>query len=245
MTAALVSGHSRGLGAALAAELLHRGVAVLGLARTGNAALAAQFPARFAEVGLDLADSEALARWLSAPVLERFLAGHARVLLANVAGSLQPVGRADQLDARRIAAAVALNVGAPLMLTSAVLAASPAAAEHRVLHVSSGAARKPYVGWSVYCATKAALDHHARAVALEGRAGLRVCSMAPGVLDTQMQAEVRASTLEQFPLRERFAELHRSGGLTDPAQAAKRLVDHLLGDDFGTHATADLRELGH
>lgn len=242
MTAAIVSGHSRGLGAALAAELLQRGVSVLGLARAGNAALAAQFPARFEQVALDLADCAALAQWLDGPALARFAGGHARVLLANVAGSLQPVGPVEGLDTRRIAAAVALNVAAPLMLTSALVAATPAS-ERRVVHVSSGAARKPYVGWSVYCATKAALDHHARALALEGRADLRVCSLAPGVLDTAMQAEVRASSAEDFPMRERFVELQRSGSLVDPAVAAKQLVDYWFSDDFGTDPVADLRDL--
>ena len=114
----------------------------------------------------------------------------------------------------------------------------------RVLHVSSGAARKPYPGWSVYCATKAALDHHARAVQLDAVPGLRICALAPGVIDTGMQAEIRASTSERFPLRDRFAEMQASGGLVAPAECAMHLVDFLLDEDFGREAVADLRDLG-
>lgn len=243
MTAAIVSGHTRGLGAALATELLRREITVLGLARGSNAALAAEFPAQFEQVALDLADSAALAQWIAGPTLQRFVAGHERVLLANVAGTLQPIGPPELLDARAIATAVALNIAAPLMLVSALTTASSANSERRIMHISSGAARKPYVGWSVYCASKAALDHHARALALEERADLRVCAMAPGVLDTDMQAEIRACTLEQFPLRDRFAEMQRAGGLTDPAQAARQLADYILSDGFGAEATGDLRDL--
>ena len=138
---------------------------------------------------------------------------------------------------------MALNVAAPLMLAAALCAASPPAAERRVLHVSSGAARKPYAGWSVYCATKAALDHHARAVAADALPRLRICSLAPGVVDTGMQAEIRATPLERFPLRDRFAEMQRSGGLISPQDCAAALVAHLLGDAFGSQPVADLRDL--
>ncbi|MGE5651882.1 MAG: SDR family NAD(P)-dependent oxidoreductase, partial [Bacillota bacterium] len=98
-----------------------------------------------------------------------------------------------------------------------------------------------YPGWSVYCATKAALDHHARAVVLDKNDALRICSLAPGVIDTGMQAEIRASSLEQFPLRERFDALKRDGALTAPDDGAARLVDYLLSDSFGRDPVADLR----
>lgn len=54
---AIVTGHTRGLGAAIAEQLLRRGIAVLGLARATNADLAARYPELFCERSLDLADS--------------------------------------------------------------------------------------------------------------------------------------------------------------------------------------------
>lgn len=242
MTKAIVTGHSRGLGAAIAENLLRRGVAVLGLARRPNDALAERFAASLAQHAIDLADSAALAAWIAGGELARFAAGSKTLLLVNDAGTLQPVGPLRLQDAAAIAGAVALNVAAPLMLAAAV-AALPDVGERRVLHVSSGAARKPYAGWSVYCATKAALDHHARAVQVDDGAGLRICSTAPGVVDTDMQAAVRACTLEQFPLRDQFAAMQQAGGLIAPAAAAARLVDYLLAEDFGAQPTMDLRDL--
>jgi NAD(P)-dependent dehydrogenase (short-subunit alcohol dehydrogenase family) len=129
------------------------------------------------------------------------------------------------------------------MLASAVAAASPNAGDRRIVHVSSGAARNAYPGWSIYCATKAALDHHARATMLDQTAGLRICSLAPGVIDTDMQAEIRTSSPELFPLRGKFDDMKRKRELSSPAATAQRLVDYLLSEQFGQLAVADLRQL--
>ena len=253
---AVLTGHSRGLGEAIAEELLDRGIAVLALARRGNPALAARHGERLCEVAVDLADSAALAAWLGSGALQAWLAEADEALLINNAGTLQPMGLLALQEVDAVARAVAANVAAPLMLAAAfaqVGAATGSGAtgkeaagqvrDRRVLHISSGAARKPYAGWSVYCATKAALDHHARAVQMDATPGLRICALAPGVVDTPMQGEIRASTLDRFPLRDRFAEMQASGGLIAPAECAMHLVDFLLDEDFGREPVADLREL--
>lgn len=244
---AILTGHTRGLGAAIAQELLLRGIPVLGISRHGNAALASRFQAALEQADVDLADAEALARWIAGGMLQRYLAGSKSVLLINNAGTVQPIGPIDAQDTMRIAQAVSLNVAAPMMLASALATSggnAPAARDLRILHISSGAGRSAYAGWSVYCATKAALDHHARAVALDKTPGVRICSLAPGVLDTDMQAEIRATPLERFPQRERFDGLKRDGQLADPADCARRLVDFLLSPRFGQAPVADLRDQG-
>jgi len=241
-TRAVVSGHSRGLGAAIAAELLAAGIPVLGLARAGNPALAKAHPDLLTEAALDLADSAAVVRWLAGDDLARFVAGADTLLLVNNAGTVQPMAPLAEQDPTLIVRAVALNVAAPLQLAAAI-AAVRGAAECRILHVSSGAGRNAYPGWSIYGATKAALDHHARAVALEEQAGLRICSLAPGVVDTEMQGEIRATPETLFPLKDRFLALKQEGQLTSPAAAAKGLVTYLCSAEFGEATVADLREL--
>jgi benzil reductase ((S)-benzoin forming) len=240
---AILTGHTRGLGAAIADNLLSRKIAVLGIARHRNAQLENRFPSALQQTELDLSDGAALARWLASDVLQRFLAGSKTVLLINNAGMVQPIGPIDIQDVDTIARAVSLNVAVPLMLSGAVAAASRAADDRRIVHISSGAGRNPYPGWSVYCATKAALDHHARAVALDQTGKLRICSLAPGVIDTDMQAEIRASALDRFPRRERFEALKRDGNLADPKDCARHLVDYLLSEKFGQLPVADLREI--
>ena len=239
---AILTGHTRGLGAAIAEQLLARDIPVLGLARSGNAALAARYPALLTEIALDLSDPATLLAALAGETVKDFVASAQSLLLINNAGMLQPVGRVEMQDAAAIARTVSLNVAAPLMLTSGI-AAQMKGRPCRVLHISSGAGRHAYPGWSIYCATKAALDQHASVIALDQSPGLKICSVAPGVVDTDMQTEVRAIPPEQFPMRERFIKMKNEGTLTPPSVAAKKLLDYLLSDAYGTVPLADVREL--
>lgn len=237
---AIVTGHSRGLGEALAIGLLERGLEVLGVSRHSHAEMAARFP-RFSESRVDLADVAAVCRFIESPIFQAF--GNARepVILINNAAMLQPVGRSGSLAAAEIQQAVNVNVLGPLLLTNAVLQCAAPDLSRRILHISSGAARTAYSGWSIYGATKAALDHHARCVSEEGRAHVRICSVAPGVLDTRMQADVRQLETRQFPARERFISLKDSGQLVPPAEAAAKLLAFLFAPAFGDTPTADVR----
>ena len=105
----------------------------------------------------------------------------------------------------------------------------------------SGAA--PCAGWSVYSATKAALDHHARSAALDAVPHVRVASMAPGVIDTDMQTEIRASAPDKFPLLPQFQALKRDGLLSTPEACAQKILRYLLSDDFSNGAIVDVREM--
>lgn len=236
MIKAIVSGHSRGLGAAIVEALLARQLPVLGLALSA-------LPARagLSQCTLDLADPAALTAWLAGPTLHDWLADASAVWLVNNAGQVQPIAALGEQDPQAIVQAINLNVTAPLLLSNAVLAASPHCVERRLLHVSSGAARHAYPGWSVYCASKAALDHHAQAVAAERHTGVRLVSLAPGVIDTEMQADIRAASLAQFPLRERFDALKANGQLTSPQTCAEHLVAALAHPAFGEVVLTDLR----
>lgn len=246
-SAAIVTGHSRGLGAAIAAALLEKGVAVLGIARQGNPELSASYPALLQETQIDFADSAHLLTWLGTGTLPRFVAGKPRVMLINNAGIVAPIAPCGQQPAAAIAQTVAVNVTAPLLLANAFIAATADCPDRRLLHVSSGAARSAYPGWNVYCATKAALDLHAQAVALEqegnGSNPVKIASLAPGVIDTGMQEQIRATTQEDFPLRPRFEALKREGALASPAASAAKLVAYLLSPAFGATVLTDLRQL--
>jgi len=234
MKKAIVTGHTRGLGAAIAAELQARGIAVLGLAR-GRSQLDG-----IEQVEVDMGDTAALQAWLAGPALRDFLADADEALLVNNAGVVTPVGPLAAQDPADVLRAVALNVGAPLALAAAFVQAAPRA-ERRILDVSSGAGRNAYPGWAVYCATKAALDQHARAVQLDGDPRVRICSLAPGVIDTDMQAAIRATPDANFPLRARFVELKESGSLDSPEDCARKLADYLLAPRFGSEPVDDLR----
>ncbi|HTJ95575.1 MAG TPA: SDR family oxidoreductase [Pararobbsia sp.] len=243
ITRAIVTGHTRGIGAAISVQLLEQGAHVLGLSRGSNASLAGQFPTTFSQDALDLADAASVERWIATSRLRDYLDGAQRVVLINNAGMLGPIGGLEMQDTAAIARAIQLNVATPMMIAAAFAQASADATDRRIAHVSSGAARNAYAGWSIYCGSKAALDHHARAVALDAHRSIRICSLAPGVVDTQMQSEIRDTALERFPDRHRFEALKRDAQLASPEDSARRIVAYVLSDAFGELATEDVRTL--
>ena len=237
----IITGHTRGLGRALAELYLQRGWQVLGLAR-GRADMVSP---KLRQVRIDLADGAALAAWLSSGLLRDFLADSGSILLANNAGTVSPNALLGRQRPSEILSAVALNVSAPLLLSNAVLAARPARVPLDILHIGSGAGRKNYPGWSVYGATKAALDHHARCVAAEGHENVRIACLAPGVVDTAMQGEIRAADEADFPMRPRFAALKEDGGLQSAEETAAKIAAYVESARFGEEAAADIRDFGH
>jgi NAD(P)-dependent dehydrogenase (short-subunit alcohol dehydrogenase family) len=237
---AIVTGHSKGLGEGIAAALLAQGIAVLGVARGPATRLAAQYPALLTESAADFSDSAALSAWLAGSSVHDFVQGAATILLVNNAGTVRPVGPLADQDPMDVLRAVTLNVAAPLALAAAVVEVRGDAV-CKILHISSGAGRSAYPGWSVYCATKAALDRHAEAVLQDGDAGVRCVSLAPGVIDTGMQEEIRGSTAEQFPMLERFIAMKEEGTLQSAEATGADIVKFLLADGYGDVPVSDIR----
>ena len=115
----------------------------------------------------------------------------------------------------------------------------------KVLNVSSGLGRRAMAGAALYCGAKAGMDHFSRCVALEqeGQAnGARIVSLAPGIIDTDMQTELRAGDPAGFPERENFVRMKESGSLASPADAARRVLAYLARADFGKQPVADVRD---
>ena len=237
---AIVTGHSKGLGEGIAAALLAQGIAVLGVARGPSMQLTERFSGLLTESLADLSDPAALSAWLAGSAVHDFVQGASTILLVNNAGTVQPVGQLADQDPMDVLRAVTLNVAAPLALAAAVVEVRGDAA-CRILHISSGAGRSAYPGWSVYCATKAALDRHAEAVMLDGSEGVLCVSLAPGVIDTGMQGEIRSATTEQFPMLERFVAMKEEGALQSAEATGSDIVKFLLADRFGDVPVADIR----
>jgi benzil reductase ((S)-benzoin forming) len=82
-----------------------------------------------------------------------------------------------------------------------------------------------YEGWSAYCAAKSGVERLTECVALEEKDhGLRAYSVAPGVVDTDMQARIRECTEAEFPEVERFRSLKRDGGFNTVPWVAEHLL---------------------
>src|SRR5690554_4121609 len=243
-TVAIVTGASRGLGQAIALGLLQSDTRLITVARNHDEALdkhARQSGCALQQVQTDLANPAAVER-VARQIVASLPAGAKRYLLINNAGTVDPINQASELhDAAAITAAFNLNVTSVILLTAAFLqAVKPMQADCRILNISSGAGRNPMPGWGVYCATKAALDHYTSVLRSENH-GVRIASLAPGVIDTGMQEQIRGSAAADFPNVQRFADMHAQGQLTAPADVAARILRYLDHNDFGTTVLDDIR----
>src|SRR5262245_8327406 len=199
MQLAILTGASRGLGLALAEQLLDQKYTLLAISRRPNAALdahAADRGAKLEQWAVDVSAADVVSRleaWL------RQFTGDAfeRAVLLNNAGVLGRVGPLDRMDPAILAEVLPVDLEAPAVISAAFLRATRAwRTERRILNVSSGAGRAAITGWAAYCAAKAGLDHLSRVMALdEARQPnpAKIVSLAPGIIDTDMQSELRTS----------------------------------------------------
>jgi len=245
MHLSIITGASRGLGRAVAELLLARGHHVLALSRQA-ADMAVPPGGQLTPWSVDLADAapvaERLAQWLAALDGSRILSA----TLINNAGVVSQPAPLSAGDMGELVNALRVGLEAPMLLTAAFLRATASwKAPRKVLLVSSGLGRRAMAGSASYCAAKAGMDHLARAVALEEAAkpsGARIVSLAPGVIDTDMQLQLRSADAQLFPAREMFAGLKSGGQLDSPATAATKLLNHLDRADFGSQPVGDVRD---
>lgn len=244
----ILTGGSRGMGAALAQRLLRPGHRLVCISRHSNDALEAladEHHVPLEQWAMDLSDpAEPAIRveaWLRATAPE----DAASATLINNAGVLSRLGPVQDADNPDLARAIRVGLEAPVLLCAAFLRATEGwTAPRRILNVSSGLGRRAMAGSATYCAAKAGLDHYSRAVALdEARKphGARICSLAPGVIDTGMQQQLREGDPARFPDGHNFIALKENGRLWSPAQAASHLLAYLERPDFGAEPVADVR----
>ena len=115
-----------------------------------------------------------------------------------------------------------------------------------IVNISSGAARRAIAGWSAYCAAKAALEMATRVAALEAAtndATLSICSLAPGVVDTDMQGLIRGISEKDFPDVERFRALKTDNALRDAHDVAREIVTLIAANKLTNGGNFDIREL--
>ena len=245
----ILTGASRGMGLSMARQLLVPGHTLLCISRSESPALAQnaqQTGAALVQWCHDLADSRALGPRLEIWLREQGSTSWRSATLINNAGVISHIGPLSQADPDDLAQALRVGLEAPMLLTAAFLQATEGwAAPRKVLNISSGLGRRPMASQAAYCAAKAGMDHFSRCVALEEALktnGAKICALAPGVIDTDMQLQLRSADADAFPDRERFAQLKSGGQLTSPDEAARQLLACLARPDFGAHPVADIRD---
>jgi len=220
---AVITGASRGIGEGLANELASAGVRLGLCART---MAAESSPTRLARA-IDVRDGEAVDRFCN-DVVEHF---GTIDLWINNAGVLAPIAPLRDVDSAAFAEHLAINVHGVFHGSRAFVRHLRSKGHPGVLvNISSGAARHAYAGWSAYCASKAAVDRLSECIALEeADTGLRVHSVAPGVIDTEMQALIRSTSATDFPMVDRFLKMKENDEFSSIRFVAEQMLELAFG----------------
>jgi NAD(P)-dependent dehydrogenase (short-subunit alcohol dehydrogenase family) len=213
----LLTGASRGIGAAIAAALGGAGHAVVGVTR-GTAALVDAARAVTSWVTADLDTDDGVARVLSAAGRLDGAVLSAGIIRRAPFGELPAPGGVDP-----IAAQIFSDLEAPLRLLRALLAAGQLAAGSSVVMLSSTLARRTVPGNVGYAVAKGGVEAAVRALGRElGPAGIRVNGVAPGLVRTDMTEDLGDAVFADYAAR---VPLGRTGTPEDVAP----LVLFLLG----------------
>jgi len=188
----MITGASRGIGAAAARAFAAAGANVALLARSGGeiGEIAADIGAQALALPCDVADFDAVSAAVAATVA-RF--GRLDVLVGN-AGVVLPVAHMAAADPAAWGAAIDINLKGVFWGMRAALPVMLEQGGGTIITVSSGAAHSPVEAWSHYCSSKAGAHMLTRMADLEYRGrGIRVLGLSPGTVATRMQREIKAS----------------------------------------------------
>lgn len=238
----IVTGASRGLGRSIAEQLLARGERVLAISRAGLSLANPSLESWQQDLAEPQAAAERLAAWLNAQSAESVTS----VTLINNAAMLPQIAPLSGVAAGDLRTSLVVGLEAPMQLTRAFLAATQGwAGTRKLLNISSGLGRRAMASQAPYCTVKAGLDHFSRCVALDEALvpnGAKVVSLAPGVIDTDMQVQLRGAAASDFPDRDAFLKMKASGSLWSADVAATKVLAYLDRADFGANPVADVRD---
>lgn len=245
----IITGASRGMGLAMARQFILPGNHLLCISRQQSAELeelAEQQRIPIEQWRCDLADAQPVADQLHFWLVprERELSS---ITLINNAGVIPTIAPLSDVPAQELVRAMRVGIEAPMLLSAAFLKVSATwPIPKKILNISSGLGRRAMASQAGYSAAKAAMDHFTRCLALEEAIkphGAKVCSIAPGVIDTDMQTQLRSAPDASFPDKSAFVGMKDNGSLTSPQEAADRLISYLFRSDFGSNPVADVRDV--
>ncbi|MGZ4033294.1 MAG: SDR family NAD(P)-dependent oxidoreductase [Bacteroidia bacterium] len=225
-----ITGTSRGIGKAFAEHLLENPANnVIGISRQRSI----EHP-NYRHFHLDLTDVNAVASF-------RFElhSNPEKIYLINNAGALGFIKPIGKLSADIIIKNYTLNLIAPSVLTNEFINCYDGTdAEKVIVNISSGAGKNPIDGWAVYCSSKAGIDMFSRVVDTEQKVraehpqdnihkGFKIFSIAPGVVNTEMQTNIRSADKEDFSRLEDFIGYKVNNQLSEPDAVSLKYIDLL------------------
>ena len=208
---AIITGSGGGIGKATAELLLKKDYLVFGYSRTNKI----NHP-NFTFTPIDLSDLAQI-NDLALPIISSV-----NVLLINNAATIGSIVPFDKKENSDIINEYNLNLVSPTILCRKFIT-NYTDQKKLLINIGSGAANSPIPSWSTYCATKAALDMLTQVIAVENHKNLRVFSVHPGIVDTNMQKTIRGTEEHLFPLLSKFTAYYSKNELETTTIAAQKL----------------------
>jgi benzil reductase ((S)-benzoin forming) len=249
----IITGTSRGIGEAIARELLVQGNSLICVSRSMNESLVETasgmgIPIYYFEIDLSKTNNAAAFMKNAFRLINTETAES--IALINNAGILDPIGPAGTLRPKMMEQHIRTNLMAPAVLINAFIKlAGKMAIPKVILSISSGASEYPYYGWSMYCTSKAGIDMLTRTVALEQESvkyAVKLFALKPGIVETSMQELIRSTKASKFREKEKFVKLHNDGMLSSPKSVAEIITASLFLPDIpqgGIMTINQLKEL--
>ncbi|GAB3333462.1 SDR family NAD(P)-dependent oxidoreductase [Marivirga atlantica] len=227
----IITGASKGIGRGLAEKALEdKDHNVIGISRT-HSIQNDQYTALTADLS-NPSEAASLSEKLYSNK-----SNYDRIVLINNAGTLGDVNHMGNIDNSSISQLMDLNVSSPMILMNEFMKTlRDFSGEKIIINISSGAGKKAVDGWSGYCASKAALDMATRVAFDENKIEenhFKIFAVAPGVVDTQMQTQIRNTTKDSFSSVDRFISLKEDEQLSNEHEVAEKyfyILSHI--DDF-------------
>lgn len=246
----IVTGASSGIGEAIARKLILERHTVICISRKRNESLielASSIQSSLWYFETDLGNSGLISGLMNDIFKLTDEDQISAISLINNAGIIDPVAPAGNYNNDELQQLIHVNLLAPMLLTNEFIRHTlHLAIPKSIVNISSGAAASPYAGWGAYCSSKAGLEMFTRVLKLDQKQNphpVRVLSIAPGIVDTPMQARLRNTNEADFPMKSRFEQLYQHNLLSRPSEVAEKIINLIFGELPGDDEIIDLRKI--
>lgn len=214
----ILTGINRGLGMALFDLIIHRkNFSVLGITRTLNQRQEDLLERKYFDCYLHDFTKEP-----DTIPFDEFLNGYVEIIFINNAFTIEPIDLYQNISRKKLMDSISINILSPLTILNNLVKSLRDEQSLKIINISSGAARKPIKGWSLYCSSKSFNEMFYKCLDLEDN--IETHSIDPGVLNTKMQAQIRSNSTEDFDWVDHFKSLE----LKSPNDVAKLIVNDYL-----------------